>query len=249
MPLSYRRQRRLAHQMKAHFQARLRADAAKPTLLGSASGILRTALELPVGPSFISDLWASLNEDEEDEGEGEDGVPALVTVVVTRVTAWGSLIPAFLVIDRTCLGVKSAFLGAPRTRAELEGDLAELAETHGLIEECDLIIAQSVVLHAVDYARSLGFEPPPEFPGALFSPRPDMLLDTPFSKPAYPIYIVGPGEPVEHVLETLDRAVGPFNYAFMPGEALSLDSEALSSRGEALERGAVADGEASAAAG
>jgi hypothetical protein len=232
--------------MKAHFQAKLRAEAARPTLLGSSSAIVRAAVELPVGPSFISDMWASLNEDEE---EGEDGVPALVTVVVTRVTAWGSLIPAFLVIDRTCLGVKSAFLGAPRTRAELEGDLAELAETHGVIEECDLIIAQSVVLHAVDYARSLGFEPPPEFPEAFFSPRPDVLLDTPFSKPSYPIYIVGPGEPVEHVLETLDHAVGPFNYAFMPGEALSLDSEALSSRGEALERRSGVEEEASVAVG
>jgi hypothetical protein len=197
---------------------------AEPALLRSASALLRAAVDFPAGPCFVSNVWTGSDA---VEAEGEDGVPSLVVVVITRVTPWGTFIPAFALVDRTCLGVKSAVLGAPRTRSELDEDVAALAAAHGPLTECPLLVAQSVVFSAVDYARTLGFEPHADFPEAFFGPRPESMLDTPFSKPAYPIYIVSPGDPVEQILETLDRSVGSFNYAFMPSEPLSAPGSVL----------------------
>lgn len=225
MSLSHGREGRLARYMKTRGLLKPGDKAAEPVLLRSASAVLRAARNYPPGPSFVSSLWTGGADDR--DRETDDAVPSLVVVVVTRVTPWGALIPAFALVDRTCLGVKKAHVDVPRTQAELEGDLDVLAKAHGPLVECPLLVAQSIVFNAIDYARSLGFEPHADFPADLFGPRPAELLDTPFSRPAYPIYIVGPGDPVERILDTLDRAVGSFNYSFMSSEPLSAEGSVL----------------------
>jgi hypothetical protein len=77
---------------------------------------------------------------------------------------------------------------------------------------CELAVAQSVVYNAVDYAKSLGFEPHEDFPDALFGPRPATLLDTPLAHPARPYWVRGPDDDVDEILGTLDESVGEGNY-------------------------------------
>jgi len=177
-----------------------------PELDLSPAAILRQAALLPAGPSFISGDWKLQDEVQ----------PRLVSVVVTRKAPAGLVIAALVLVDRTCLGVKNAFVAKPMREAELESFLAQVGQAHevGMVE-CDLLVAQSVVLHAVDYARSLGFAPHRDFPEPLFTPRPAELLDTPLARPLRPVYVSGPADPVSRVLARLDAAVGTGNYDVM----------------------------------
>ena len=182
-----------------------------PGLDLSPQAILKQAALLPAGPSFISGDWKV-----KDEAQ-----PRLVSVVVTRKAPTGLVIPALVLVDRTCLGVKNAFVAKPMHEPELERFLAQVGEAHEIgMVACDLLAAQSVVLHALDYARSLGFAPHRDFPEPLFTPRPAELLDTPLARPARPIYVAGPDDAVSRVIARLDAAVGPGNYTVVaPQEA------------------------------
>ncbi len=123
------------------------------------------------------------------------------------------MVPSIALVDRTCLGVKNAFVAKPIAEVELPAMLAQMGSTHpGGMVPCDWLVAQSVVLHAVDYARSLGFAPHRDFPEPLFGPRPEALLDTPLAHPARPFYVSGPDDAVARVIAQLDAAVGPGNY-------------------------------------
>src|SRR5688572_2141527 len=86
------------------------ASMATPT---SSSAILRLAPTLPFGPAFMSVSWQTA--DEERGG--------LVSVVITRAMPDGRYLPAIVLVDRTCLGVKNAFTARPLTRLELGAEL------------------------------------------------------------------------------------------------------------------------------
>jgi hypothetical protein len=208
MPESHGKQKRLQKQKKRRDALRKQQSARKDSLIlpRSKHGLLERAAKLPHGPAFIS----------ADYRVTDAPIPPIVTVFVTRRAPGGLLVPATAMIDRTCLGVKDAFLGRAMTEPELEDYIAfvgkKLPEP---LEPCDLLVAQSVVFHALDYARSLGFAPHRDFPAVMFGPRPERLLDTPFARPEHPIYLSGPHDDVPRILEKL-RATGT-NFSFVAG--------------------------------
>jgi len=139
-------------------------------------------------------------------------------VLVTRNGPSSIVVPALALCDRTCLGIKNAFVAKPILDVELGPMVARIGAAHqaGMME-CDPLLAQSVVFHALDYARSLGFAPHKDFPEPLFGPRPANLLETPLGRPERPIYVSGPDDRVAQILAHLDATVGPGNYGFMLG--------------------------------
>jgi hypothetical protein len=173
--------------------------------------VLRAALGMPVDAVFISDGW-------DDESE-----PKLVSIIVSR-RMLGDIMAVVALVDRTCLGVKSGFLAPPMSPAEFDVMLDQMSEMHdGEVQECSLLLAQSIIFHALDYAHSLGFKPDVDFPVALIGPRPETLLDTPWAHPAKPFYTQGPHDNVSQVLRTLDASVGSGNYDYLSviGESMS----------------------------
>jgi len=48
-------------------------------------------------------------------------------------------------------------LSTPMSADELQEFVEEVGAVHGGMEECGRLLAQSVVFHALDYARELGF--------------------------------------------------------------------------------------------
>lgn len=161
---------------------------------------------LPHGPSYVSASFADTRSE----------LPQLVMVLLTRRTPDGLLFPAVALVDRTCLGVKSGYLGPPLARPRLLAFIDRLGSVHpGGLVTCERLVAQSIVYHALDYAASLGFAPDPDFPEVLFGPRPEVLLDTPLARPERPYFVDGPDDDVNAILEQLDRAVGPGNYDMM----------------------------------
>jgi len=168
--------------------------ASRPSLEERA---LALAAKGPFGRCFVSKGWDS-----------EEDVPALVTVVVTRLLPDGEAVPTVALVDRTCLGIKSAFVIPPSSDAELSEMVEDIGKAHGGMSECTPLVAQSIVFHALDYAKRLGFEPDPDFRPALFEPRPSELIETPWHRLERPLYMAGPDDDAASVMRQLSETVG-----------------------------------------
>jgi hypothetical protein len=200
MPASHGKQKRTEKQKKRRDLARKKEQARRTELAlpTSQDGMIRRAVAFPYGPSFISPSWRNADET----------VPELVSVVVTRRAPGGLFVPALALVDRTCLGVKNGFVASPVPALGLETFVAQVGRAHGTMEPCELLVAQSVVFHALDYARSLGFAPHRDFAEALFGPRPEKLLDTPLAKRSRPLFIPGPDDDVGRIMAKLGQSRG-----------------------------------------
>jgi hypothetical protein len=97
----------------------------------------------------------------------------------------------------------------------------------------ELLLAQSVVFHAIDYARSLGFEPHRDFVPGLLGERPAVLLETPLCRPERPLYVAGPHDDVDAITSRLEARLGPGGYDRVDGlDALDEDLDDLDSDDE-----------------
>lgn len=202
MPSNPGRQKQLAKQKKKREAAR-RKHAPAPAVAASRAAILRRAAELPHGPAYVSADFTMTRMDP----------PRFVSVVVTRKGPGGVLLPALALVDRTCLGVKNAFVAEPMSQYDFGSFVLEVGRAHeGGMVPCEVAVAQSIVWNAVDYAASLGFDPHPDFAEVLFGPRPSPLVETPLGKPARPFWVRGPDDDVEEILATLEEAVGEGNF-------------------------------------
>ncbi len=200
MPTSHAKQKKALKHKKKREAASLKARETTRLLFRPTSReFLRLAAGRPLGPAFMSSDWES----------GNPSLPELVSVIVTRRAPGQVLIGGLVLVDRTCLGVKNAIVFPPQTDLDLEERVARIGEKIGSLRRVEPLQAQSVVYHAIEYARSLGFAPHPDFPEAIFGPRPAVLLDTPMARPERPFYVPGPEDDVEAVLARLSAAVGP----------------------------------------
>jgi hypothetical protein len=95
----------------------------------------------------------------------------------------------------------------PEREWDLEGHVSEISEQRQRLVRCETLLAQSIVFHALDYAESLGFPPHRDFEPALFEPRPEALLETPWCLPERPYYVAGPSDDVPRTLLQLLRIV------------------------------------------
>jgi hypothetical protein len=205
-------QRKTAKKLRKRRSAQKKARA-KAQASGSKRRLLAQAVNAPFGPCALSHGWR-------DDGE----TPELVTAVVTRRLPDGNLLPALAMVDRTCLGIKDAFVAPPVPVAGLDDFLEQVGVTHGGMEPCEALPVQSVVFHALDYSARLGFEPHRDFVEALFGPRPEELLPTPWHSPAKPFFVAGPYDDARRIMARLEAAVGPGGFDFVhlvePGEPL-----------------------------
>jgi hypothetical protein len=200
VPASHAKQKKALKHKKKREAASLKARETTRVLFRPTSReLLRLVAGRPPGPAFMSSDWES----------GNPSLPELVAVVFSRRAPGQVLVGGLVLVDRTCLGVKNAMLFPPQTDLELEERVARIGEEIGSLRRVEPLQAQSVVYNAIEYARSLGFAPHPDFPEALFGPRPSELLDTPMARPERPFYVPGPEDDVEEVLARLSAAVGP----------------------------------------
>lgn len=208
-----RHAKKLQKKRKSRDQAKKKANALAARKPSDLTLLVRSAARGEFGPCFVSAAWDS------------PGSPELVSVLVTRQLPSGQLLPATALVDRTCLGVKDAFTMAPRLARELTECVDRVGLPHGGMLPCEPLIVQSIVFHAIDFARSLGFEPHRDFPAALFGPRPTELLNTPWSAPERPIYIAGPRDDMSAITSRLGEAVGAGGFEHISPLALADDED------------------------
>jgi hypothetical protein len=164
--------------------------------------LVKAAQRGSFGPCWVSVGWDELE------------MPELVSVLITRKLSDGLLLPGSALVDRTCLGVKDGFVAQPVRPSEVGDFVAHVGRIHGGMIACQPLVAQSVVFHAIDYARTLGFEPHPDFPAPLFGPRPDQLQSTPWHHAEKPWYMSGPSDDVGAVMRQLVAIVGAGNFDY-----------------------------------
>jgi hypothetical protein len=190
------RQKKLEKQKKKRALARKQARDAVPVIPSAQASLIRAAAAWPIVGVHLGGHWRDAS------------TPALVGALITRKMPNGQLFVASALVDRTCLGVKDAYAMRPLSRAEHAQLLEQTAEVYEVLEEVPIEVLRSVVFHAVDYAASLGFAPHEDFPASLFGPRPEPLLDTPWSNPPKPFYLSGPNDDVAAILAVLEARVG-----------------------------------------
>jgi hypothetical protein len=220
------RQKKLEKQKKKREAAKKQARAAKASVPSSIAGLTRMGGEWPVVSAHLGGTWRDTEN------------AALVGAIVVRKMPGGLFLLASALIDRTCLGVKHAFVMRPVTRPQLDQVLEQVAEGYQGLEEVPVDEMRSVVFHALDYSASLGFAPHEDFAPTLFGPRPEVLLDTPWARPEKPIFVQGPHDDVPRILAQLEAKVGAGNFevvAFSEAELAQLGLAGLRDGGDDAE--------------
>ena len=197
MPSHRGHQKKLERKKKQRLA--VQRDARAATTVPTQKSLERIAAASPFGPAFMSAGWKSTDEKD----------PPLVSLILSRALADGTFVVEMCLIDRTCLGIKNAYVTAALTRTALAEMVDRLQEAHTEgVDEVTPLEAQSVLFHALDYAAGLGFTPHRDFVSALVGPRPDSLIDTPLAKPERPIFVPGPDDDIARIVRVLTTKVG-----------------------------------------
>jgi hypothetical protein len=128
----------------------------------------------------------------------------------TEISACGYL------VDTYCQGVKNAVPPSIIDRRDLPAFVAEFFAAYDTAPiAAPITLAQDLILGAVDYAQTLGFDPHPDF----YLAKPHLGTWQPPSRIQFglhgkPYFQQGPYDNAGRIMRTLDRSVGPGNYGF-----------------------------------
>lgn len=130
----------------------------------------------------------------------------------SRVTMVG------LLVDVYCLGVKAVAGPEPLSEGRLDTYRRNYFDAfdHPPLR-IDIAQAQHIVHGAVAYARTLGFEPAPEFTDAAphLGTPPAGLPDIGYGQDGKPFYLSGPHDDARAVVRTLEKTCGAGNYHYV----------------------------------
>lgn len=169
-----------------------------------------------VSPGWAREVVVAGHEDWPGLADGAESPGGLVCVLVARRHRHDKVSVCGFLVDVHCLGVKSAI--EPRVMDE-GGFLAFRRQFFGAYGEplpAPLELARQLVLGGVAYARTLGFEPHPDFAGAAgHLDGPLTRCDIEFGRDGMPFYVEGPYDDARQIMRTLDASVGSGNYRFL----------------------------------
>jgi hypothetical protein len=198
------------------------APAAVTSLVRTVATQHATATQPQIIGCWINNSWSvGLTVDPArgwDDQPSPDGIGGLVSVLVARKHRWDKVSMCGYLTDVYCLGVKKILgpevtdeLGLRRFLPDYYG-----AYPHGW-QDAPIDLARHLVFGAVDYARSLGFEPTTAFAHTadhLGSWQGPSAIT--FGKNGKPFYMSGPHDNPHTVITTLERAVGsPPNFDYV----------------------------------
>jgi hypothetical protein len=162
--------------------------------------------------TWVSRGWSAglgVPDDRPDWSDDPDaGLDGLVSVLVARREQPQRLSVCGYLVDTHCLGAKNALGPLVLGDRELPDFRRRFFQSLEPVQAPGEL-ARHLVLGAVDYARSLGFEPHPDFTAAaghLGEPLASSALT--FGRDGVPTFIAGPDDDPARVIRTLTRAVG-----------------------------------------
>src|SRR5215216_6159725 len=178
-----------------------------------------TAVEKQLIGCWITRQWSNglTIENRPSDWIDDDDLPPLAmgaglpSVAVVREHSGKEVSVCGYLVDTYCQGVKNAVPPNMLDRRDLPAFLADFfAAYHADPLPAPLTLAQHLVLGAVDYARTLGFDPHPDF----YLAKPHLGVWQPpsnirFGLHARPYFQQGPYDNPTRVMRTLNRSVGP----------------------------------------
>lgn len=145
----------------------------------------------------------------------------LTICLIIRIQPSGKYMFANLMLDRYCLGVKSAFSNCNFDDKQLE-EIKQKMQSAGDVEEVDPTYFHNLVYASIDFAEENGFKPPKDFALAEKILDPDLIDDgideIEVGEEGKPLFINGPYDNVDAIVATLNRNVGEGNYDIMIGD-------------------------------
>jgi hypothetical protein len=149
--------------------------------------------------------------------KGKDESRGLSQIFVTRMERNNYLVCSYLV-DYWCLGVKSTFgprkMDARKYESIVQQSYDRFEEDY---REISLVQAQSIIFGAFDYADRLGLKPDPDFERSKvqLGQRPEQLIEIEFGQNGKPMYVNGPYDNPDKIIDTLRRSVGEGNFHYL----------------------------------
>jgi hypothetical protein len=166
-------------------------------------GLIKKAKQFTIYECLVNTDW---------QGKG------LAHILFSRKQPDNELIIGVFLVDIYCLGIKNAFCNANISLEEYEKLKFRMSQESSLIA-CDPKLANRIIYGAIEYARTLGFEPQKDFALSRFildePSDADLLFDVEFGKDGKPLYIAGPNDNVDHVIKQLSKKVGEGNFHYL----------------------------------
>jgi hypothetical protein len=158
-------------------------------------------------------VWAALDP----VGAGEPATGGLANVLVVRQERASRVTACGFLADVYCLGVKNAVGPVPMGSGAIEDFSRKFFSAFDDPPVAvPLDLAQAVVHGAVAYARTLGFEPHPDFDATVpYLGTPAGTSPIRFGRDGKPFYVSGPYDTPRVVVDTLEATVGAGNYHYM----------------------------------
>lgn len=194
------------------------------TLTRGAAADHTAAPQKPLIGCWITPQWSNgltVRDRPADWLDADDLPPlamgaGLASVAVAREHDGTEVSVCGYLVDTYCQGVKNAIPPTMVDRRHLTDFLDEFFRSYTSPPlPAPLTLAQNLVFGAVDYARTLGFDPHPDFRIAkphLGPWQPPSAIQ--FGLDGKPFFQQGPYDNPARILRTLDRSVGPGNYHF-----------------------------------
>ncbi|MCK5103226.1 MAG: hypothetical protein KAR17_10440 [Cyclobacteriaceae bacterium] len=152
--------------------------------------------------------------------DGYDDMGLTICLIIRKQPS-GKYMFTNLMLDRHCLGVKSAFCNCNFDDKQIE-EIKQRMQSAGEIEEVDPTYFHNLVYAVIDFAEENGFKPPKDFPLAEKILDPDLIDDgideIEVGEEGKPLFINGPYDNVDSIIATLNRNVGEGNYDIIIGD-------------------------------
>lgn len=151
--------------------------------------------------------------------EGSIGADGFASILIARKERASRATLCGFLVDVYCLGVKDVV--GPLSKGS--GSIDDFRRKYfGGFDKppisCPLELAQHLVHGGVAYARTLGFEPHPDFAAAAaYLGMPSTPTPIQFGRDGKPFYISGPRDNPRTIMRTLESTVGSGNYDFLAG--------------------------------
>lgn len=149
----------------------------------------------------------------------ERGIAGMVSAVVAWRHGWDKVEVCGYLVDVYCLGVKDVLGPHVMDEFALRRFLAEHYAPYPGRREVPVEFVRHLVFGAIDYAKSLGFDPLPEAVALAerLGPWTGPSAIT-FGRQGRPYYVEGPRDNSPWVLRTLEQTVGAGNFDYVLAE-------------------------------
>jgi hypothetical protein len=202
---------------------KLRKDKArKKSIQGnsptSSRNLIKKAATFPV-----KDCWINTGWDQQDS-------TGLTRIIITRQQPDGLLVFGSFMVDMLLLGVKDAHAEAHVPSSKIK-EMLTYVYPDTVPEPCDLTLAHQIIYQSIDYAAEYEMKPHKDFKLAkhLLETRgtyPETHSLT-FGKDGKPLFISGPYDDADLIINKLERTAGSGNYDYIVGLGPEMSDDML----------------------